>query len=654
MIQKNRESANWMKNDLDVDIITQRQLTGKIALLVYFVAVVFSLIGLWTNSFGRILAIRQIGLFVAFSLFLTFILYPFGKNSPKDKPTIPDWILAILGASGGLFTFFNAHSYAIRTDLSPTSVELFFGVLSIVLILEAARRTTGKWIPIICIIFLLYAYFGRYFPGTFAHRGITLERIIIRMYLVDEGIYGVTGKVATTYIFLFILFGAFLKTSGVAGFFNDFALAVAGKTTGGPAKVAVIASAITGTISGSGVANVATTGSFTIPLMKKCGYKSHFAGAVEAAASSGGLLMPPIMGTAAFVMAEFLGIPYLKIMIAGVLPAIFYYFAVFWAVHLEALRLKLGGLTEENLPKLKNVVLTRGYLVLPLFILVFLLVTGRSPIYAAFIALVSTILLSQINKKNRMGLKDIADALSLGAKTVLAAGIACVACGIIVGIVAITGVGQVLAYNILSLSGGNLFFALLFTMVASIFLSMGLPATACYIIVATVCAPALMRMGVLPLVAHFFVFYFGALSNITPPVALASYTAAGISGSEPSKVAWTALKLVFISFIIPYIFVYSPQLLLIDIKIIQLARLVVTTFLGIFSFTITERGYWKIKLNNVLRVIFFITSILLVIPGGISDLIGILSFIGLLIFINYKEKKININNKNKKEEDKYV
>jgi len=638
---------NSILKELEAKLITQRKLSGKTAAIVVIVAIFFSLMGLWTNSFGVISAMRQIGLFVAFLLFLIFLLYPAAKNSPRDRATILDWILAMLGAAGGLYTFFFAESFAMRPlILTPNTMDYIFGIITICLILEAARRATGKWISIICLFFLFYAFFGSYFPGVFAHRGFSLERILIRMYLVDEGIYGITGRVAATYIFLFILFGAFLKASGVAEFFNDFALAIAGGAIGGPAKVAVIASAVTGTISGSGVANVATTGSFTIPLMKRMGYKPYFAGAVEAAASSGGLLMPPIMGTAAFVMAEFLGISYVKIIIAGAIPAILYYLAVFLEVHLEALKLGLKGVPKEKLPKIKDVILKRGHLVLPIIILIYTLLSGRSPIFAAFVALLSTVLISQVRKDTRMGIRSIEGALHDGALTVLSAGIACMACGIIIGIVTITGVGQVIAYNILALSHNLLILALFFTMIASLFLSMGLPATACYIVVATICAPALMRMGIAPIVAHFFVFYFGCFSNLTPPVALASYTAAGIAGADPSKVAWTGLRLVLVSFIIPYVAVYNPQLLLQNVQFPRILILLLTTVLAIFSFSITDRGYWKVRLKTFERFIFLGSSILLVTPEISTDITGIMIFITGIIIVSTRARRSKINKLN--------
>lgn len=618
----------------DQEISTQRKLGSKIGLLIRITAILFSIMGLWTNSFGLISAMRQSGLFVGFLLLLIFLLYPATKNSQKTKIPIIDWVFAILGASGGLYTYFFNDTFAKRA-LEPNSLDIFFGILTILLILEASRRAVGKWITIICSFFLIYALFGRYFPGVFAHRGFSFERLIIRMYLVDEGVYGIICRIATTYIFLFILFAAFLKESGVSDFFNNLALSLAGGTVGGPAKVAVIVSAITGTISGSGVANVATTGSFTIPLMKKTGYKPYFAGAVEAAASSGGLLMPPIMGAAAFVMSSFLGISYVTIIKVGVIPAVLYYVAIFSAVHLEALKLGLKGVSKNKLPNLKNVILKRGYLILPLFILLYFLVSGKSPLYAAFMALISTVLLSQVRSETRMGIKDILNALNYGGRNILGVGIACVVCGIIVGVIAMTGVGQMVGYNILLLSKDNLLLVLFFTMITSIFLSMGLPATACYIIVSSVCAPALMQIGVIPIVAHFFVFYFGCLSNLTPPVCLASFTGAAIAKADPSKVAWTGLRLAFASFIIPYVFVYSPQLLLQEMAYPKFFIVLGSTFLAVISFAIAERGFLFDFLKTWERILFFLASLLLIIPGNISSSIGLI----LLITIIYIHKK---------------
>jgi len=638
-MRKHKNSAQVRLSQMS---ITKRQLGIKLNTLITVISICFALMGIWTNSFGVIMAMRQGGLFVGFLLFLIFLLYPLNKRAPVDRVPWYDWVFAVLGALGGLYTYFSVESFNLRA-LEPNVFDYVFAVITVVLVLEASRRSAGKWITILCIFFLFYALFGPLFPGIFRHRGFKIQRLLLRMYLVDEGIYGIITRVAASYIFLFILFGCFLKESGVANFFNEFALSISGGSAGGPAKVAVIASAITGTISGSGVANVTTTGSFTIPLMKKTGYAPHFAGAVEAAASSGGMFMPPIMGTAAFVMSELLGISYLKIIIAGAIPAVLYYFAVFSEVHLEALRMNLRGLNRKDLPKLKEVLLKQGHLALPLVVLVYTLFSGRSPLFAAFMALAATVVISQINKNTRMGPKKILRALDEGGRTILSVGIACVACGIIIGVISMTGVGQAFAHNIISLSRNNLILALFFTMIASLFLSMGLPGTAVYIITATVCAPALMGMGVMPIVAHFFVFYFGCLSNLTPPVALASYAAAGIAKSSPSKVAWTGLRLTFAFFIVPYIIVYSPQLLLQDFQLPQGLLILATTFLAIFSFAVAERGFLIAKQKILERLLFFISSCLLIFPERLSDIAGLI-LLAVLSFVHLKMNRSKVNN----------
>lgn len=609
----------------------RRKLQGKVKTLTTIVLFLFSVIvGIYTNSYGFIQSTRQIGLFVGFSLFLTFVFYPFNNKSSLNTVPIIDWVLAILGAMGGLYTFYFVESFARMTIPTPNNFDIFFGVTTIVLILEATRRAAGKWISIICIFFLVYAYFGSYFPRIIAHSGFTLERILIRMYLVDEGIYGITGRVATTYIFVFIIFGAFLKSSGISNFFNNLAIALAGKTVGGPAKVAVISSAITGTITGSGVANVLITGAITIPLMIKMGYKKHFAGAVEAAASTGGLIMPPVMGSTAFIMAEFLGVSYLRIIVAAIIPALLYYFCIFSNVHYEALKSNLKGMLMSDSPKLKDLILSEGYLILPLIIIVVLLVLGYTIIFCAFFATASTVLLSQFKRKNRMGLKKIFNALIDGAESVLSVGIACVACGMIIGVMGMTGIGQVIAYNIVRLSGGVLFIALMLMMFVAIFMSMGLPGSVTYIVVVTACAPAVIMMGVEPFVAHFFVFFFGCLSNLTPPVALASYAAAGIADANPSKVAWTGLRLMFPVFFVPYAFVYSPMLLARNIEFPHFLIIVILTLCSLWTFSLADRGFYNNKLTAIQRIWFFILSITFLLVTNASIFIS-LSIIAVLI-----------------------
>ena len=425
----------------------------------------------------------------------------------------------------------------------PVPLDYFMGALAVILVLEGARRSTGNILPVLAIIFLLYARFGYLIPGPLGHRGFSWARIITRMYMTDEGLFGVTLMVSASYVFMFILFGAFLSKTGTAKFFNDFAMGLAGRLRGGPAQVSVIGSAMMGTISGSAQANVVTTGTFTIPLMKSVGYAPHFAGAVEAAASTGGILMPPIMGAAAFMMASFLGIPYVKIMAAGVIPALFYYFGIFLMVDLEARRTGLKGMPKEQLPDVRKVVREGGHLLLPIAVILLMLILGYTPLYAAFFGLITTVVGSYLRKSTRISFRAILEALAEGSKTAISVGTACAVVGFVVGTVSMTGLGQVIALNIMKLSMGKLWFAMILVMLAAMVLGMGLPAEACYIVTASVAAPALVNMGVLPMAAHFFVFYYGTLSCVIPPVALTSYTAAGIAQANPTKVAIAALKL---------------------------------------------------------------------------------------------------------------
>jgi TRAP transporter 4TM/12TM fusion protein len=475
-----------------------------------------------------------------------------------------------------------------------------------------------------------------------AHQGFTWNRILTRMYLTDNGIFGVTLMVSASYVFMFILFGSFLNKTGAAKFFNDFALAFAGGLRGGPAQVAVIASGLMGTISVSSQSNVATTVSFTIPLMKEVGYKPKFAGAVEAAASTGGILMPPIMGAASFMMASFLGIPYLKVMAAGIIPAIFYYFAIMIMVNFEAKKYDLKGIPQDKLPKLKDVMKYQGHMMLPIVMILFLLVKGLTPIYAAFFGLITTVLTSMLRKSTRMNLKRFLEALEEGAKSAVPVATACAVVGFIVGVVSMTGLGQAVAHNIMQLSGGQLWMALILVMIASIFLGMGLPATACYIITASIAAPALVKMGVNPLAAHFFAFYYGTLSAVVPPVALTSYTAAGIAGANPTDVAFNGFKLAFAGIIIPFMFVYSPILLMQNVTLIKLVTVIVTGVIGIICLGASAEAYMRTSMNALERVLAFAAAILMVKPGTLTDLIGVALMICVVIFQTAKVKKEKI------------
>ncbi len=615
-----------------------RKLYGRAAAIVMIFAVFTSVFHIWMNSASLMIAIKKNAIHLGLILGLTFLMYPATSKSPKDRPSKLDWVLSVLGVAVGVYILFTYDSL-IERSLVPNTVDLVFAVIAILLTLEAGRRTVGWILPVLSVAFIFYAKFGYLFPGMLAHQGFTWNRILTRMYLTDNGIFGVTLMVSASYVFMFILFGSFLNKTGAAKFFNDFALAFAGGLRGGPAQVAVIASGLMGTISGSSQANVATTGSFTIPLMKEVGYKPKFAGAVEAAASTGGILMPPIMGAASFMMASFLGIPYLKVMAAGIIPAIFYYFAIMIMVNFEAKKYDLKGIPAERLPKLKEVMKYQGHMMLPIVMILFLLVKGLTPIYAAFFGLITTILTSMLRKSTRMNLQRFLEALEEGAKSAVPVATACAVVGFIVGVVSMTGLGQAVAHNIMKLSGGQLWLALILVMVASIFLGMGLPATACYIITASIAAPALVKMGVNPLAAHFFAFYYGTLSAVVPPVALTSYTAAGIAGANPTDVAFNGFKLAFAGIIIPFMFVYSPILLMQNVTLAKLVTVIVTGIIGIVCLGASAEAYMRTNMNMVERVAAFAAAILMVKPGMLTDLAGVALLIGVLVFQTAKVKK---------------
>ncbi len=573
---------------------------------------------------------------------LVFVLYPAGKKSRKDRPSILDWGLSLISLGLGAYILLNYNAIVLRAGL-PNNVDVFLGIVSIVVLLEGARRIVGKEIVILAIVFLSYAYFGRKLPGIIAHRGYSVKAIAEYMYLSTEGIYGIAIGVSSTYIFLFILFGSFLQKSGMGQFFNDLAMAIAGSSKGGPAKVAVVSSGLLGSINGSAVANVVTTGAFTIPLMKKIGYDKEFAGAVEAAASCGGQILPPVMGAAAFIMAEYLGIAYITIAVSAAIPALLYYLGVIVMIHLRASKNGLKGLPKEQLPKVSTVIKERGYLFIPLAVLLYFLISGRTPINAAFFSIITTILLTivvRVRRKETEGLfMDLVSALEDGARTALGVAVSCAVVGLIIGVATLTGFGLKLAGAILFLGHGSLFLTLIFTMVACIVLGMGLPSIPAYIITATMAAPALAKMGVPMLVSHMFVFYFGMLANLTPPVALAAFAGAGIAGGNPSKTGIQAVKLALAGFVVPYIFVFSPQLLLIDVSVLGLIQVLISAIIGVVALGTAVEGYFYGNLNWLFRVLLFASAILLMVSGMFTDLVGFGVFMGIFIYSKNKLKK---------------
>ncbi len=607
------------------------------------IAAVLSLFAIYTNGFSNIQEIYRNALFLGFILVLTFMMFPLSKKTNKNKLSILDYLFIAGSLIGIGYIVLNYTAIHIDRQSQIIPMDNFFAILTVIILLEAARRSIGWFIPILSALAIVYAIYGPHFPGMFAHAGFSLERLLYRLYMTTEGIFGMTLSIASTYIVLFILFGAFLTVSGASQFFNELALAIAGQRRGGPAQVAVISSALTGSLSGSAVANVATTGSFTIPLMKKIGLKPKFAGAVEATASTGGMIMPPIMGAAAFIMAGFLGISYTTIIIAALIPSILYYVSLIIAIDIEAKRQGLKGLSKDSIPIVKDVLKARGVLALPILVVIGTLLIGKTPLFAGFAGIISVIIASWLtkDKSTRVTPRKAFDALVEGAKGTVQVGIATAAIGIIIAVVTMTGLGSTFAYNIIELAQGSLPLILILVMVTSIILSLGLPSTALYIIVAVTAAPALITAGVNPLAAHFFVLWFGALSNVTPPVALAAYTAAGIAGSDPMKTSWTAMKLALPGFIVPFMIVYNPVLLMQDDPSITFPLWVavilafVTALIGIFALAVAINNFFTIKLNIVERIGLLISAFLLISGGLVTDVIGIsllIVFMGMHLF----------------------
>ncbi|WP_210364531.1 TRAP transporter permease [Bacillus sp. REN3] len=622
-----------------------RKLDGVMGWIVFFGLLAFSVFQLYTSIFGILTAQLQRSIHLGFALALIFLLFPAAKKNLR-KRTVAwyDLLLAIAAVVIGAYWPVMIDELVNRVGrLTPQ--DFYVGLAAILLVLEATRRTVGLPITIIAALFMAYALYGPYMPGFLAHRGLNLESLVQTMFFTTEGILGTPLGVSSTFIFLFLLFGAFLVKTGVGQYFNDLAVSIAGKRTGGPAKVAIFSSALQGTISGSSVANVVTSGSFTIPMMKKLGYRKEFAGAVEAAASTGGQLMPPIMGAAAFLMVEFIGggITYWDIAKSAAIPALLYFTGIWIMTHFEAKRVGLRGLTDEEMPDRKEV-LKKIYLLLPILIVIILMVSGMSIMRAALWSILSTIVVSAISKETRIGFKDMINALVDGARTALGVAAATAAAGIIVGVVTKTGLGLKLANGLLDLSGGLLLPTLMLTMVAALILGMGSPTTANYVITSTIAAPAIILLGVPDLSAHLFVFYFGIIADITPPVALAAFAAAGVSGGEPVRTGVNSAKLAIAAFIIPYMFVLSPELLMIDTTWYYLIWIVFTALAGMLLIGAGIIGYWLRRLFWYERIIGVVSGLLLIYPEKMTDIIGLGSFVllvALQLMIKREDKPIS-------------
>ena len=618
------------------------KLTGPWLAVVKIIAVLFSLFQLYTAMFGLLEAQMQRPTHLMFALTLIYLLYPTRKPKKAASGGLQihplDIALSLLSVSVASYSLITYETLMESAGIYSTT-DYFMAVLGILLTLEATRRIVGLPIVIIASCFLIYAYMGAYFPGFLNHRGYEIKRIVTQMWFTTEGIMGIPLGVSATFIFLFILFGSFLTSTGIMTFFIDISNAIAGRAAGGPAKVAVLTSALEGTVSGSSVANTVGSGSFTIPLMKSLGYRPEFAGAVEAAASTGGQIMPPVMGAAAFLMAEFIGVPYLEIAKAAVIPALLYFAGIWTVVHFEAKKCGLKGLSRDQLPNLWTVLKKDSHLILPLVAIIWLLVEGYTPMRAALGGLGLCIVVGMFRKATRLNLTRLLDILESGARAALGVALACAAAGIIVGVVTLTGIGLKLGDGLLALSGGYLIPTLIFTMITSLILGMGAPTTANYIITSTCAAPAILALGVPVLAAHMFVFYFGIIADITPPVCLAAFAGAAIAKANPMKTGIEASKLAVAAFIVPYIFVLSPEILMINATPWGIAQTTITAIMGMIGVGAAVEGWYWTRMSWWERIIILAGGLLLIVPGTMTDLIGIVLMALITVIQYYQWKK---------------
>ena len=620
--------------------------TGKVlGALIAFILVCMSGYHFYASGFGLIRELLHRGIHLSFVLSLVFLLFSATKSNKKGKARLwynldgipfTDLILAVLATIAALYLPLLSPAALAQRVGNPSSLDILMGSSLLILTLEATRRSVGITLPIIGLIFIAFAYFGPWMPGALKHGGSSWIGIINHLYMTNQGIYGVAIGVMAQYVFLFILFGVLAMRIGLGQLFIDLAMVVAGRYSGGPAKVAIFSSAFMGTISGSSIANTVTTGALTIPAMKRVGYPAQFAGAVEATSSTGGQITPPILGAAAFIMVEYLEIPLRDILAAALFPALLHYFGIFIMVHLEAKKLGLRGLSAEEVPKFSIVLRDHWLSIIPLITLVYLILSGRTPDYAAVYGIISCVVIGFLNPVNRLTFRDLWDSLAKGAKNTLAVGSAAATVGIVVGIVTLTGVGFRLGYVVVQTATDigtflsalpllgyftvmqwALFVSLILIAFSCIIMGAGIPTTATYIILVAVAAPALAQLQVEPLVAHFFVFYYGVLADITPPVALAAYAAAGISGANPFKTGNTAFRLGIAKALVPFVFVYSPALLLVvdGFTWWLFTVTLLGAMLGIASLGIAFSGYLLTHLKTWERWWVAIASFLFIAPG---------------------------------------
>ena len=608
---------------------------GKARLAVNFVLAAFSVFCIYVTLFTSWLEELRLTTFVAWIVFLGFLVFPARKSHQRPNH-IPwyDIVGMVLGTGAFLYFAFNAGDI-IQQGSNFAPYQILIGIVGILALAEVCRRSVGLPILIVAAAFLVYALiWGLANPSLMGK----LNYSVRYLFYSKEGILSTPINVCSKFIVVFIIFGAFLERTGIADFFINISNAAVGGMSGGPAKVAVVVSAMEGMVSGSSVANTVGSGSVTIPLMKKTGYKPEFAAAAEASASTGGQIMPPIMGAAAFLMADYVQMPYSDIVVRAILPAVLYFAGIFIAVHLEAKKMGLRGLRKDELPKLLPL-LKQAYLLIPLLLLIYLVGTSsRSIQYAAAIAIVAAIVVSLFNKEHRITPKRLLEALAAGGQGTITVAAACGVAGIIAGTITMTGLANMLINGIVALAGNHVIIALFLTMICCIVLGMGVPTTANYCIMAATCAPILIRMGVPAIAAHFFVFYFGIVADLTPPVALAAYAGAAIAQANPMKTALTATKLAIAAFIVPYVFALNPAMLLVDTNAAEVILICITSLIGIFGVSSALQGYLMKPMPWYLRIASAAGGLMLIYPGIVTDTAGIV-LVGLVLVIQYSQSR---------------
>lgn len=596
-----------------------------------WLAVAWSLFQLYTAYAGLFDLLIQLPLHVAFAVALGFLTAT-GRAGPRPARRIADGTLALLALACGAHYVVHNGRLVTRMPMvdEPRSIDVAVGVLLGLLLLEVSRRHLGPALTVLAVLFIAYAFAGPWLPGFLAHGGVTFRRLVDQQMLTTDGVFGIPTLVSATFIFLFVVFGAVMARGGLLTFFTDLALAVAGSTRGGAGKVAVISSGLFGTVNGSAIANAVTTGSFTIPLMTRAGYRPAFAAGVEATASMGGQLIPPVMGAAAFIMAETLGVPYGRIALAAAIPGVLYFVAVGVMVHLEAARLGIPVLPRAELPRLGAVLRRDAHLLAGPAVLVYFLVEGRSALFAGFWGLLVAVAASFLRRSTRIGPRQALAVLVDGAQNAMPVALACATVGIVVGVVSITGLGLKLASGILGISGGNLLATLVLTMIAALVLGTGLPTSATYIITSIMAAPALVQLGVPTLVAHMFVFYFGILADLTPPTAISTYATSAIAGADVWETQWKAMALALSGFVIPFSFAYDPALLLVGAGPLHVIVRTAAAGLGILMLGAGVIGYLLAPARTWERALLLVGAFLLIFPGAVTDALGAGCFLTVL------------------------